>query len=223
MTRARRIGGASLFYRVKLQRPGTRRAGARETGMPGKKEDNLTARWLWNWVAKERKRQKISRAEFARSLGIRRESLYRIEEGRTGSNSSTLLDALDRLGALGAVAEIDGMDWHGAVLSLSKHETRRYDALAEDSDLSRAGVIRQLAAEGLLARRTPSAASQRPGTERISFMEIGFWFNEPEDAIEMRSVSEGERLTLTVDRVNEDLFNRLADILRSEGARVPES
>ena len=191
--------------------------------MPRKKEDNLTARWLWNWVAKERKRQKISRAEFARTLGIRRETLYRIEEGRTGSAAATLLEALDRLGALGAVAEIGGMDWHGAVLSLSKHEIRRYDAIAEDSELSRAGVIRQLAAEGLLARRTHNAADRHPGTERISFMEIGFWFNEPEDAIEMRSVSEGERLTLTVDRVNEDIFNRLADILRSEGARVPES
>ncbi|MCY4242859.1 MAG: helix-turn-helix transcriptional regulator [Rhodobacter sp.] len=191
--------------------------------MPRKKEDNLTARWLWNWVAKERKRQKISRAEFARTLGIRRETLYRIEEGRTGSAAATLLEALDRLGALGAVAEIGGMDWHGAVLSLSKHEIRRYDAIAEDSELSRAGVIRQLAAEGLLARRTPSAASQRPGTERISFMEIGFWFNEPEDAIEMRSVSEGERLTFKIGRGNADLFNRLADILRSEGTRVPET
>jgi len=222
MTRAWPISGASLFYRVKLQRPGTRRAGAREVGMPGKKEDNLTVRWLWNWIAKERKRQKISRAEFARSLGIRRESLYRIEEGRTGSNSSTLLDALDRLGALGAVAEIDGMNWHGAVLSLSKHETERYDAIAEGSELSRSAVIRQLAAEGLLARQRPHVASQRPGTERIAFMEIGFWYNQPEEVIEMRSVSEGERLAITVGRGNEELFNRLADILRRGGTRVPE-
>ena len=134
--------------------------------MPRKKEDNLTARWLWNWVAKERKRQKISRAEFARSLGIRRETLYRIEEGRTGSAAATLLEALDRLGALGAVAEIGDMHWHGAVLSLSKHETDRYDAIAETNSLTRAQVIRQLAAEGLLARQRPHASGSPPGTER---------------------------------------------------------
>jgi len=129
--------------------------------MPRKKEDSLTARWLWSWVADERKRQKISRSEFARRVGIRRETLYRIEEGRTSSAASTLLEALDRLGALGAVAEIGDMDWHGAVLSLSKHETRKYDAIAQDSGLSRAQVIRQLAAEGLLARRRPHAAGSR--------------------------------------------------------------
>ncbi|MCY4240506.1 MAG: helix-turn-helix transcriptional regulator [Rhodobacter sp.] len=120
--------------------------------MAGSEERNLTVRWLWKWIARERKRRGISRAEFARRVGIRRETLYRIEEGRTTSLASTLLDALDRLGALGAVAEIEDMDWHGAVLSLSKNETKRYDALAEDSGITRAQVVRQLAAEGLLAR-----------------------------------------------------------------------
>ncbi len=86
-----------------------------------------------------------------------------MEEGRTGSTASTLLDALERLGALGAVAEIDSMDWHGAVMSLSKHETERYDTLAEDSGISRAQVIRQLAAEGLLARRAADRANEKSG------------------------------------------------------------
>ncbi len=127
-------------------------------------EQNLTVRWLWNWIAEERKRRNINRSEFARRIGIRRESLYRIEEGRTGSNASTLLDALDQLGALGAVAEIKKMNWHGALLSLSKHETERYDAIAERSGITRATVIRQLAAEGLLARRRPHAVREQPGT-----------------------------------------------------------
>ncbi len=124
--------------------------------MPRKKENSLTARWLWNWVEGERKRRKISRAEFARRIGIRRESLYRIEEGQTGSAASTLLDALDQLGALGAVAEIDELNWHGAAVSLSKRERERYDAIAEDSGISRAQVVKQLAAEGLLARQEAS-------------------------------------------------------------------
>jgi len=129
--------------------------------MSGSEERNLTVRWLWRWIARERKSRGIGRTEFARMLGIRRETLYRIEEVRGGgSEASTLIDALEQLGALGAVAEIDGMDWHGAVLSLSKHETERYDAIAEASGLSRAQVIRQLAAEGLLARRTPHAARE---------------------------------------------------------------
>ncbi|MCY3995614.1 MAG: hypothetical protein OXF07_05700 [Rhodobacter sp.] len=122
--------------------------------MPGNEEQNLNVEKLWKWIACERKRRGISRTEFARNLGIRRESLYKIEEVQKGASlASTLLDALDQLGALGAISEIDGMDWHGAVLSLSKHEKERYDAVAEDSGLSRAQAIRQLAAEGLLARR----------------------------------------------------------------------
>ena len=105
-------------------------------------------------ISCERKRRGITRTEFARKLGIRRETLYKIEELQKGASlASTLLDALEQLGALGAISEIDGMDWHGAVLSLSRHEKERYDAVAEDSGLSRAQVIRQLAAEGLLARR----------------------------------------------------------------------
>ena len=123
--------------------------------MAGIEERNLTAWWLWKWIARERKKQGIGRAEFAQRLGIRRETLYRIEEVQKGASlASTLLEALEQLGALGAVAEIDGMDWHGAVLmSLSKHETERYDAIAEDSGVTRGEAIRQLAAEGLLARR----------------------------------------------------------------------
>jgi len=128
-------------------------------------KDSPTARWLWNWIARERKRRKISRSEFARRLGIRRESLYRMEVGLTGSAASTLLEALDQLEALGAVAEIGDMDWHGAVLSLSRHETDRYDAIAEASGITRAQVVRQLAAEGLLARQRPHAANSPPGTE----------------------------------------------------------
>jgi len=122
--------------------------------MSGKREDNLTVRWLWKWIARERKRRKINRSEFARRIGIRRESLYRIEECEVGSAASTLLDALEQLEALGAIAEIGELEWHGAAVSLSKNEIRRYDAIARDSGLSRAQVIRQLAAEGLFARRT---------------------------------------------------------------------
>jgi len=70
--------------------------------------------------------------------------------------ASTLLDALDQLGA---VAEVDSMHWHGAVLSLSRHETEWYDALADDSGLYRTQVIRQLAVEGLLARQETDARS----------------------------------------------------------------
>ncbi len=123
--------------------------------MAGSKERNLTARGLWRWIARERKKRGISRAEFARRLGIHRESLYKIEEVQNGASlASTLLDALEELGALGAVAEIDGMDLRGTVLtSLSKDEAERYDAIAEDSNLTRGEAILQLAAEGLLARR----------------------------------------------------------------------
>ena len=123
--------------------------------MSGKEERNLTVRRLWKWIARERKRRGISRTEFAQRLGIRRETLYKIEELQKGASlASTLLDALEELGVLGAVAEIDGMDWHGAVLmSLSKDEAERYDAIAEARGVTRGEAIRQLAAEGLLARR----------------------------------------------------------------------
>jgi len=124
---------------------------------------NLTARWLWKWIARERKKQGIGRTEFARRLGIRRETLYKIEEVQGGaSNASTLLDALEQLGVLGAVAEIDGMDWHGAVLmSLSKHEKEKYDAIAETNGITRGQVIRQLAAEGLVARGRPNSPDEK--------------------------------------------------------------
>ena len=141
--------------------PAPARAGMRVTAMSVSEEQNLTVRWLWKWIARERKRRGINRAEFARRVGIRRETLYRIEEGRTSSAASTLLEALDRLGALGAVAEIGELDWHGAVLSLSKNETKRYDALAEDSGITRAQVVRQLAAEGLLARAAADRLKER--------------------------------------------------------------
>ena len=185
-------------------------------------KDSLTARWLWNWVVRERKRQRISRSEFARRLGIRRESLYRMETGVTGSAASTLLEALDQLGALGAVAEIGDMDWHGAVLSLSRHETDRYDAIAETNGITRGQVIRQLASEGLLARQKPEARGRRRGTGRLAFLEVGFWFNEKKDAIELRSVSKGESLEATVDRTHRELFGRLAGILREEGASAQD-
>ena len=139
----------------------------RGTAMAGNKELNLTAQGLWKWIARERKRRGIGRTEFARMLGIRRETLYKIEEVQKGSSlASTLLDALDQLGVLGAIAEIDGMDWHGAVLmSLSKDEKERYDALAEASGITRAQVIRQLATEGLMARREADRAAGRSGAE----------------------------------------------------------
>ena len=123
--------------------------------MAGREERNLTALRLWKWIARERKKRGINRSEFARRLGIRRETLYKIEEVQQGSaNASTLLDALEELDALGAIAEIDGMDWRGAVLmSLSKDEAERYDAIAEARGVTRGEAIRQLAAEGLVARR----------------------------------------------------------------------
>ena len=134
--------------------------------MSGKEERNLTVRRLWKWIARERKRRGISRTEFAQRLGIRRETLYKIEEVRCGgSEASTLIDALEQLDALGAVAEIDNTDWHGAALSLSKREAERYDAIAEDSGVSRAQVVRQLAAEGLVARATADRASGKSGME----------------------------------------------------------
>ncbi len=192
--------------------------------MSGSEEQNLTVRWLWKWIARERKKRGISRAEFARRLGIRRETLYRIEEVRGGgSDASTLIDALDRLGALGAVAEIGDMDWHGAVMSLSRHETKKYDAIAETNGLTRAQVIRQLAAEGLIARSRPERGNTKTGAENVASMEVDFWLSSEGDSIELRSVSEGERLVMTVDRDQPDLFGKLATILRKSGAPAPDT
>ena len=134
--------------------------------MPGSEERNPDARWLWRAIAEERKRRNITRVGFARSLGIRRETLYRIEEGRTGTKTATLLDALERLGALGARPEIGKTNWHGAILSLSRHETESYDAIAKANGVTRGQAIRQLAAEGLLARRRPHAPGSPPEAER---------------------------------------------------------
>jgi len=140
-----------------------------EARMARSKELNLTAQGLWKWIAQERRKRGIGRSEFARRLGIRRETLYKIEEVRKGaSNASTLLDALEELGALGAIAELDGLEWQGAVLmSLSKDEAERYDAIAQDSNLTRGEAIRQLAAEGLLARRR----ADRPNGKAASVSE----------------------------------------------------
>jgi len=116
--------------------------------MTGKPKGGLRVRWLWKWIARERKGRGISRSEFARRIGIHPETLHMIESRRGDSDASTLIDALAELGALGAVAEMDGMDWHAAALSLTKDECAQYDAIAERDGLTRAEVIRQLAAEG---------------------------------------------------------------------------
>ena len=186
---------------------------------------NHTERWIWRWISRERKARGISRAEFARRLGIRRETLYRIEEVQGGaSNAATLLDALEQFGALGTIAEIDSMDWHGATMSLSKHEIKKYDAIAEDNNLSRGQVVRQLAAEGLLARSRPEtpARRRRAGSDRLAFMEIGVWYDDAGEKIEVRSVSEGEPLAFTVKREDGDLFERLGRVLRKAGVVCPD-
>jgi len=123
---------------------------------------HLTTQWIWKWIGRERRRRGISGVEFAGQLGIRRETLYKCEEGKTNSQASTMLDALENLGALGTVAEIDELDWHGAAVPLSKGERKKYDAIAEDSGVSRSEVVKQLAAEGLIAR----AAADRAYSER---------------------------------------------------------
>ena len=125
--------------------------------MGGKTKTNFYVQWAWAWIARERKRRGIRRSEFARSIGIRRETLYRLEEGLSGSAAVTLLEALDRLGALGTVAEIGDMRWHGAVLSLTKREAKRYDAIAKARGVTRAEAIRRLAAKGLEAEDGPES------------------------------------------------------------------
>ena len=88
-----------------------------------------------------------------------------MERGQDGSGAPALIDALAELGADGAVAEIPGMDPHGAALSLTERERGRYDAIAEDSGVSRAQVVRQLAAEGLVARAAADRASAKSKLE----------------------------------------------------------
>ena len=120
--------------------------------MTGKPEGSRRVRWLWTWIAQERGRRGIGRSEFARRIGIGEETLRGMERGQDCSGAPALMDALAELGADGAVAEIDGMDTHGAALSLTERERELYDAIAGDSGVSRAQVVRQLAAEGLVAR-----------------------------------------------------------------------
>ena len=157
--RAVRAGGRAAARRSRPRRPrehATPVAGPRPcpyTGrMTGKPEGSHRVRWLWTWIAQERRRRGIGRAEFARRIGIGEETLRGMERGQDGSDATALMDALAELGADGAVAEIPGMNPHGAAVSLSKNETREYDAIAEDSGVSRAQIVRQLAAEGLVAR-----------------------------------------------------------------------
>ncbi len=134
--------------------------------MTGKPKGSRRVRWLWTWIARERGRRGIGRAEFARRIGIRPETLREIEKGRCGGSDTTaLLDAFTELGADGAVAEMDGMDPHGAALSLTERERGRYDAIAERDGITRAQAIRQLAAEGLLARVEADGANGKSGLE----------------------------------------------------------
>ena len=134
--------------------------------MPKITDRNPTVQWIWKWISRERRRRNIGAAEFAKSINIRRETLHKCEEGKSGSLSSTMLDALEKLEALGTVAEIDELDWHGAAVSLSKKEREKYDAIAEDSGISRARVVKQLAAEGLIARAEADRVNGRVETEQ---------------------------------------------------------
>ena len=104
-------------------------------------------------------------AAFAERLQVGGRSLREYESGEVDSPSAVLIDALESLDALGAVAEIDELNWHGVAVSLSKDETREYDAIAEDSGVSRAQVFRQLAAEGLLARAAADGVDGKSGLE----------------------------------------------------------
>jgi len=87
-------------------------------------------------------------------------------------------------------------------------------------------VIRQLESEGLVARNRPKPGD-RPGkpratAENVVFPEMGFRLGEGTDAMEPRSVSEGERPVMTVDRGRQDLFGKPATIPRGSGAPTPE-
>ncbi|MCY4243667.1 MAG: hypothetical protein OXD36_18280, partial [Rhodobacter sp.] len=73
--------------------------------------------------------------------------------------------ALAELGADAAVAEIPGMDTHGAALSLTERERGRYDAIAERDGITRAQAIRRLAAEGLSARVAADGVNEKSGLE----------------------------------------------------------
>ena len=133
--------------------------------MTGKPEGSHRVRWLWTWIAHERGRRGIGRAEFARRIGISPETLQGVERGQDGSGAPALMDALAELGADAAVAEMEGMDSRGAALSLTERERELYDAIAGDSGVSRAQVVRQLAAEGLVARAAADRASAKSKLE----------------------------------------------------------
>ena len=133
--------------------------------MTGKPKGSHRVRWLWTWIAEERKRRGIGRAEFAHRIGISPETLQGVERGQDGSGAPALMDALAELGADAAVAEMEGMDSRGAALSLTERERELYDAIAGDSGVSRAQVVRQLAAEGLVARAAADRASAKSKLE----------------------------------------------------------
>ena len=122
--------------------------------MTGKPEGSHRVRLLWKWIAHERGRRGIGRSEFARRIGIGEETLRGMERCQDGSGAPALMDALAELGTDGAGAGMEGMEPHGAAVSLSNNEMREYDTIAEDSGISRAQVVKQLAAEGLIARAT---------------------------------------------------------------------
>ena len=134
--------------------------------MTGKPEGSHRVRWLWTWIARERRRRGIGRTEFARRIGIRRETLRGMERGQEGSDATALVDALAELGADAAVAEMEGMDSRGAALSLTERERERYDAIAERDGITRAQAIRQLAAEGLAARDRPEPQPEERREDR---------------------------------------------------------
>ena len=133
--------------------------------MTGKPKGSHRVRWLWKWISRERGRRGIGRAEFARRIGTGEEPLRGMERGQDGSDAPALMDALAELGADAAVAEIPGMDPHGAALSLTERERGRYDAIARDTNLTRAQVVRQLATEGLVARVEADGANRKSGLE----------------------------------------------------------
>ncbi|MCY4242262.1 MAG: helix-turn-helix transcriptional regulator [Rhodobacter sp.] len=134
--------------------------------MTGKPKGSHRVRWLWKWIAEERKRRGIGRAEFARRIGIGEEALRGMERGQDGSGAPALVDALAELGADAAVAEMEGMDSHAAALSLTERERERYDAIAERDGITRAQAIRQLAAEGLAARDRPDPQPEERREDR---------------------------------------------------------
>ena len=133
--------------------------------MTGKPEGSHRVRWLWKWIAHERGRRGIGRSEFARRIGIGEETLRGMESREDGSGAPALMDALAELGADAAVAEIPGMDTHGAALSLTERERGRYDVIAERDGITRAQAIRRLAAEGLSARVGADGVNEKSGLE----------------------------------------------------------